>query len=66
MVDIAMCKRRDCPDRKTCFRYLAMEGEMQTYIIFDKFPIIDKDVCGHYWQCKNARELAQMNRLNRD
>lgn len=65
MVDIAMCKRRDCPDRKTCFRYLAMEGEMQSYIMFNS-PTISKDTCDHYWQCRNAKELAYMNRLNRD
>lgn len=65
MVDIAMCKRRDCPDKGTCFRYLAMEGEYQTYMILDS-PTISKDTCDHYWQCRNAKELKQMNRLNRD
>lgn len=65
MVDIAMCNRRDCKDKNTCFRYLAFPSEYQTYIILDILEP-DKDVCSHYWRCRNSQELQQMNKLNQD
>lgn len=63
MVDIAMCSRRDCKDKQTCFRYLAFPDEYQSYIVIDiKEP--DKSSCENYWRCRNPKELAQMNKLN--
>ena len=62
MVDIAMCGRRDCPRRRTCFRYIAEPDTYQTYIV------IEDDVgekCDMYWQCRNSKELKFMNRVNR-
>ena len=61
MVDIAMCNRRDCERKHTCYRYLAFPDEMQTYLIIDK-PIIDD--CEYYWRCRNPKELREMNKLN--
>ena len=61
MVDIAMCSRRDCPNKNTCYRYLAFPDEYQTYLIIDT-PIIDN--CEHYWRCRNPKELREMNKLN--
>ena len=63
MVDIAMCNRRDCPQKDTCFRYLAFPDEMQSYIVIDK-PILDGD-CEYYWRCRNKKELKLMNKWNR-
>lgn len=63
MVDIAMCRRGDCPKKNTCFRYLAFPDEFQSYVIINK-PILDDD-CDLYWRCRNAKELKMMNRMNR-
>lgn len=63
MVDIAMCSRRDCKDKQTCFRYLAFPDEYQSYIMID-IEEPDKSNCEHYWRCRNPKELAQMNKLN--
>lgn len=63
MVDIAMCKRKDCPRRMSCFRYIAdAEDFYQTYIVIDKNV---EDHCDMYWRCRNGKELAYMNRVNR-
>lgn len=61
MVDIAMCNRRDCKHKQTCYRYLAYPDEYQTFLIIDT-PVIDK--CDYYWRCRNANELRTMNKLN--
>lgn len=61
MVDIAMCNRRDCEHKNTCYRYLAFPDEMQTYLVIDK-PKIDR--CEYYWRCRNPKELREMNKLN--
>ena len=64
MVDIAMCRRSDCPRRMTCFRYIAdAEDYYQTYIDMGDENVEDK--CEMYWQCRNGKELAYMNRVNR-
>lgn len=64
MVDIAMCRRSDCPRRMSCFRYIADADEFyQTYIDMRDVNV-DKG-CEMYWQCRNGKELAQMNKLNR-
>ena len=60
MVDIAMCRRGDCPKRLSCFRYLAEpEESWQSYIMIE-----DIDNCDRYWQVKNRKDLAYMNKLN--
>ena len=61
MVDIAMCNRRDCERKNTCYRYLAFPDEYQTYLVIDT-P--DTEGCGYYWRCRNPKELRQMNKLN--
>lgn len=62
MVDIAMCRRQDCPKRMKCFRYIADAEEFyQTYLANDKIG----DECEMYWQVRNPKELRYMNRVNR-
>jgi hypothetical protein len=61
MVDIAMCARRDCGRKHTCYRYLAFPDEYQTYLLIDT-PIIED--CEYYWRCRNPYELRTMNKLN--
>jgi len=63
MVDIAMCNRSDCKDKHTCFRYLAFPSEYQDYLVIDT-P--DTSNCEYYWRCRNAKELREMNKLNKD
>jgi len=64
MVDISKCERKDCGKKLTCFRYLADSDEYgQSYIINDSLDV--EDGCCYYWQCKNAKELAYMNKVNR-
>lgn len=63
MVDISMCNRVDCPKRLHCFRYIAEPDEYgQSYIVVE--GNVDNG-CENYWQCKNGKELAYMNRVNR-
>lgn len=61
MVDIAMCNRRDCERKHTCYRYLAFPDEFQTFIILTKPDISN---CEYYWRCRNPKELREMNKLN--
>ena len=64
MVDIAMCTRRDCGKRGTCFRYLAEPDEYyQSYIVIDKDDL--SNGCDEYWRCRNKKELYLMNKWNR-
>lgn len=63
MVDIAMCRRKDCPMKNTCFRYLAFPDERQTYLLIEK-PILDEE-CEYYWRCRDKKELQLMNKWNR-
>ena len=64
MTDISKCSRRDCGKRCTCFRYLADEEESyQSYLIIDKVDV--SNGCEEYWQCRNPKELAYMNKVNR-
>ena len=47
----------------SCFRYIAdAEDFYQTYIVIDKNV---EDHCDMYWRCRNGKELAYMNRVNR-
>ena len=62
MVDIAMCNRRDCSHKHTCFRYLAFPSEMQTYLDIREPEIKE---CEYYWKCRSPKELQTMNKLNR-
>ena len=61
MVDIAMCSRRDCPKKTTCYRYLAFPEEYQTFLLIET-PVIKE--CEYYWRCRNPYELRIMNKLN--
>lgn len=64
MVDIAVCNRRDCPLKETCFRYLADRDDYwQSELVIDKKILDDK--CEMYWRCRNPKELKYMNRVNR-
>jgi hypothetical protein len=64
VVDIAMCNRKDCKKRLTCFRYLADSDEFgQTYLVVDK-TILDNG-CDNYWKCSSPKELFVMNRMNK-
>ena len=64
MVDICKCSRRDCGKKHTCFRYLADSDDYgQSYLVIDKVDV--EDGCENYWRCRDAKELAYMNKVNR-
>lgn len=64
MVDISKCSRSDCGKKCTCFRYLADSDDYgQSFIIVDKIDV--SNGCDDYWQCRNSRELAYMNKVNK-
>ena len=65
MVDIAMCKRNDCPKRMTCFRYIADADDYYQAYLDMREEDVSEGQCEMYWQCRNGKELAQMNKLNR-
>lgn len=62
MVDIAMCRRRDCAKKNTCFRYLAFPNEYQSYIMIQQQDL--SEGCDMYWRCRNKKELQLLNKLN--
>lgn len=52
--DIAMCKREDCPKRKTCYRYQAwLEIKGKDCCVSMMRP--DKSPCEHYMNIKRER-----------
>lgn len=64
MVDIAVCNRRDCAMKDSCFRYLAERDDYyQSELVVDKLKL-DKG-CDNYWRCRNMAELHYMNKVNR-
>lgn len=64
MVDIAVCDRRDCPKKDSCFRYLAERDEYWQSVLDNKQLNIS-DGCDMYWRCRNMAELHYMNKVNR-
>lgn len=64
MVDIAVCNRRDCPKKNSCFRYLAERDEYRQSFIDNNKLNVSKG-CDMYWQCRNMAELHYMNKVNR-
>ena len=48
MVDLALCRRHDCPKKKTCYRYIAKADKWQSYILIEDD---DTSECEHYWPC---------------
>ena len=64
MVDICKCDRRDCGKKSTCFRYLADSYDYgQSFLVVDRVDV--ENGCDDYWQCRTARELELMNKLNK-
>jgi len=54
MADITMCKGKDCPLKKTCYRYKASPNRMQqSYFVevpFNKKEETNEFVCEYYWK----------------
>ena len=63
MVDIAMCNRRDCGKKWSCFRYLAFPSEYQAYLQVQQYDV--EEGCEYYWQCKSKRDLRMLNKINK-
>ena len=64
MVDIAVCDRRDCAKKDSCFRYLAERYEYGQSHLEIKDLKLDNG-CPNYWRCRNMAELHYMNKVNR-
>jgi hypothetical protein len=67
MPDISMCANKNCPSRKTCYRYLAKPNEQrQSYAIFKQ----DKDIACEYYTSKDGygrvRELPEADAYNKE
>ena len=45
MPDISMCKNKDCPSKRDCYRYRAIPDEVQVYSEFDP---ADKTSCEQF------------------
>ena len=51
MPDISMCSGQTCPQKDTCFRYLAKPSEWrQSYFL--GIPLKEDGTCEHYWEVK--------------
>ena len=54
MVDIAVCDRRDCPKKDTCFRYLAERDEyrqskLDINSLSDNYTLLNElDICPNF------------------
>jgi hypothetical protein len=47
MADISKCFGKNCPKKKTCYRYTAEANPYrQSYAAFDN----NSETCEHYWQ----------------
>lgn len=55
MPDITMCKGKDCPLKKDCWRYRAVPGEMQSYFTEPPYNKQDKN-CKFFWSVEDHRE----------
>ena len=53
MNDITKCEGINCPDRDTCYRFLAKPDRLQSYSAF--YEIRKDDSCEYYWEDKNGK-----------
>ena len=60
-MDIAKCNRHDCPNKETCYRYLASADKYQTYILIDKDDVSE---CDYYWECKSVSQQRRLDIQN--
>lgn len=51
MADITMCREKDCPRSKECYRFTATPNEhWQSYL---EKPVYDENGCKHFWRVKS-------------
>lgn len=54
MADITMCHGEGCPQKESCYRYLATPNEYwQSY--FTNPPIEADGNCEYFWEVKNEK-----------
>lgn len=51
MADIAKCPGTRCPQKQSCYRYLAPEEDWQEYMS----PEFDGTECEYYWPTKEKK-----------
>jgi len=59
MPDITMCSGEECHKKHTCFRYLAVPHERQSYFMVT--PLDKKGDCSHYWNWENKETKIKLN-----
>lgn len=52
MPDISMCKNQTCELRSKCYRYRAIPGEWQSYML-GLNP--ENGICTHFWDAEGYR-----------
>ena len=53
MNDITKCDGVNCPQRDTCYRFLAKPDRFQSYSEFYKIRTDEK--CEYYWEDRNGK-----------
>ena len=52
MPDITMCKGKDCPLKKKCYRYKTTASEFRQSYFVDEPYDKKKKKCDHFWKVK--------------
>ena len=60
MVDICMCSGSDCDKRDSCFRFMAIADEYQSF--FDGTPDEDGN-CDYYWELNDTDDIEAMSEV---
>jgi len=55
MPDISMCAGEGCPQRETCYRYMAEPSAWQSYFAA---PPRDGETCRYYWPIESSSDGA--------
>ena len=53
MNDITKCEGNNCPQKESCYRFLAKPDRLQSYSAFDEIRTPEK--CEYYWEEDNGR-----------
>lgn len=49
MPDITMCHGDNCPQKESCYRYMAIPNDLwQSYFV--EAPVKEDGKCDHYWE----------------
>ena len=60
MPDISMCDTEDCPNKITCYRYVAIPDKYQSFFAAD--PREPDGSCTNFWDIKLPKKAKNVKR----